>query len=540
MTADGRPLTTDEGARGRTLIPGTWNLAPHTAVGGRWSAVVLIAFALRLRGLFANTFHADEALFASWARLIAVWRDPLLLTQPVDKPPLLFYSQALFYPLFGPVEWAARLPSLLASLLLIPLTAQLAWRLGGDRLAAFIAAAVVAVAPLAVQFSATAFSDPLLTLWLTAALALVVPSPLGRGLGRGAARPGWAGLCLGLALATKYQAALFLPLVVGLAWLSGWRAREWARALAGLAVVLAVVALWAAARADGAGLVARQWANVGGLRLAWSWELGPRLAEQVRLWWLGLGGPLLALGGVALAGVAVSRRARARLGAADGLLALFVLAYALLHWLWAVPAWDRYLLPVLPIVAALLGRGVEAVVGLKKKETTDYTDFTDFQNPKSVESVKSVVHSLLGPAITGLLIVVVVLHLPVAANARAGRYSIGGQPAADGGAAAVALALVDAPYGTVLYDHWYSWHWRYQLFDSRVYVSWFPHADALLADLAAFGGSGPARYVALPGDGSAAPVQRRLGEAGYRLVAVPGPAEAAMGLWRIESEATDE
>jgi hypothetical protein len=179
-------------------------------------------------------------------------------------------------------------------------------------------------------------------------------------------------------------------------------------------------------------------------------------------------------------------------------------------------------------------------VGLKKKETTDYTDFTDFQNPKSVESVKSVVHSLLGPAITGLLIVVVVLHLPVAANARAGRYSLGGQPAADGGAAAVALALVDAPYGTVLYDHWYSWHWRYQLFDSRVYVSWFPHADALLADLAAFGGSGPARYVALPGDGSAAPVVRRLGEAGYRLVAVPGPAEAAMGLWRIESEATDE
>ena len=45
------------------------------------------------------------------------------------------------------------------------------------------------------------------------------------------------------------------------------------------------------------------------------------------------------------------------------LVALFVLAYALLHWLWAVPAWDRYLLPVLPIVAALLGRGVAAVWG---------------------------------------------------------------------------------------------------------------------------------------------------------------------------------
>ncbi len=352
------------------LATGNWQLTTSNFL----PVLVLLGAALRLRGLFANTFHADEALFASWARLIAVWRDPLLLTQPVDKPPLLFYSQALFYPLFGPVEWAARLPSLLASLLLIPLTAQLARRLGGDRTAAFIAAAVVAVAPLAVQFSATAFSDPLLTFWLTAALVLVmpspdptrragdgVPSPFGRGLGRGSSRPFWAGLCLGLALATKYQAALFLPLLVGLAWLSGWRAREWARGLAGLAAVLAVVVLWGAARADGPGLVARQWANVGGLRLVWSWELWPRLAQTARLWWLGLGGPLLALGGAALAGVAVSRRARARLGAADGLLALFVLAYALLHWLWAVPAWDRYLLPVLPIVAALLGRAVSAL-----------------------------------------------------------------------------------------------------------------------------------------------------------------------------------
>ncbi|MBK7219190.1 MAG: glycosyltransferase family 39 protein [Candidatus Promineofilum sp.] len=306
----------------------------------------------------------------------------------MDKPPLLFYSQALFYPLFGPVEWAARLPALLASLLLIPLAGMLARRLGGGRVAAVVAAAVVAVAPLAVQFSATAFSDPLLTFWLTAALVVVLARP-------GRARPGLVGLCLGLALATKYQAALFLPLVVGLAWLRGWGRREWARGLAGLAVVVALLLLWGAARADGAGLVARQWANIGGLRPAWSWELWPRLVEGARLWRLALGWPLLALGGVTAAAVALSRRARARLGAADALLALFVVAYLLLHWLWAVPAWDRYLLPVLPIVAALLGRGVEAVVGLKREEPTDFTDCTDYKTKKSVESVKSVVTSLL-------------------------------------------------------------------------------------------------------------------------------------------------
>ncbi len=90
---------------------------------------ILAAFALRLPGLFANTFSADEALFATWARYIATWRDPLLLTQLVDKPPLAFYLQALFFPFFGPVEWAARLPNFIAGLLLIPLTVRLYRRL---------------------------------------------------------------------------------------------------------------------------------------------------------------------------------------------------------------------------------------------------------------------------------------------------------------------------------------------------------------------------------------------------------------------------
>ena len=158
--------------------------------------------------------------------------------------------------------------------------------------------------------------------------------------------------------------------------------KGWGRDIYAFALALQML-LWGAARAEGAGLVARQWANIGGLRPAWSWELWPRLVEGARLWRLALGWPLLALGGATLAGVALLRQARARLGAADGLLALFVVAYLLLHWLWAVPAWDRYLLPVLPIVAALLGRGVEAVAGLKREGTTDSADFADYQKKKS-------------------------------------------------------------------------------------------------------------------------------------------------------------
>ncbi|MCB0008936.1 MAG: hypothetical protein KDE04_20860, partial [Anaerolineales bacterium] len=71
--------------------------------------LILLGVWLRLPGIWANTFHADEALFATWARHIAVWKDPLLVSQLVDKPPLLFYLQALFYPLLAtPAGWPAR------------------------------------------------------------------------------------------------------------------------------------------------------------------------------------------------------------------------------------------------------------------------------------------------------------------------------------------------------------------------------------------------------------------------------------------------
>ena len=87
-------------------------MMPVTYKQFKWGVllITLMGAFFRFPGLFENTFAADEALFAMWARYIATWRDPLLFNVPtaVDKPPLLFYLQGLFYPLQGPVEWAAR------------------------------------------------------------------------------------------------------------------------------------------------------------------------------------------------------------------------------------------------------------------------------------------------------------------------------------------------------------------------------------------------------------------------------------------------
>jgi hypothetical protein len=92
-----------------------------------------------------------------------------------------------------------------------------------------------------------------------------------------------------------------------------------------------------------------------------------------------------------------------------------------------------------------------------------------------------------------------------------------GQPTADNGTAQIAKVLADAPYGTVLYDHWYSWQWRYQLFDKRVFVNWVAHPEALTADLAVFGHDGNLHYLVLPTGEIAAPVHRVVESADFTL-----------------------
>ncbi|MFN2138119.1 MAG: ArnT family glycosyltransferase [Candidatus Promineifilaceae bacterium] len=446
--------------------------------------LILLAAALRFPALFSNHFHADEALFAAWARLIAIWRDPLLLAQNVDKPPLLFYLQALAYPLFGPVEWAARLPNLAASLLTIPLTAVLAWRFYHHTFTSLMAALIVVSSPLAIQFSATAFTDPLLTAWLMAALLwLALP-----------ARPLWAGLFFGLAVLTKYQAWIFLPLALALAWLYDWQKWQWRRALLGFVPPLALFLLWQFLRSGRLDLWGEQLTNFGGLRLTWSFELLPRLASWSTLWSLSLGSALLPVLFL-VATLALWWQSRGdpdRHSLVDRLLILFVLSYFGLHWLLAVPVWDRYLLPLLPLVALVIARGAALLME---------------RLPVSGR------WALLPAAL--LLILMLLVQAPTALEARAAGLPLGGSPDADQGAWQVAEYLDQAPYGTVLYDHWYSWHWRYSFIDKGVYISWFPHPQALIKDLAVFGRDPGERFLVLPAGDQARPVLRAVAGAGF-------------------------
>jgi 4-amino-4-deoxy-L-arabinose transferase-like glycosyltransferase len=495
-------------------------------------ALVLVAAALRINGLFENTFHADEALFATWAREIAVWRDPLLESQLVDKPPLLFYLQALFYPLLGPEMFAARLPNFIASLMLIPLTAKLAWRLYRSQITMLLAAAFVAFSPMAIQFSSSAFIDPLMSCLVVASLVAVVRGPvLNASQNKDVEEPGWGrlpamgGALFGLAVISKYQAWLFIPLHIGLAAIVGWRRTEWRRWMIGFLPVFGVLVAWELLRSNELTIFETQLQSYGGLRLAWSWELWPRLQAWAFQWSHVLRSPvlemLLLLALPLIVALLIDQHNRP--AALDRLFVLFAVAYSLLMWFIAVPVWDRYVLALLPFVGLVLARVVWRVVAYV---------WTMLALPfRSSPWIKNSI----------ILVPLALIFFQGAAVAAAyrGELPIGATPRADQGAAEISQALANEPYGTVLYDHWYSWQWRYHLFASKVYVSWFPDPDGLVDDLQVFGKDGHQRFIALPDSRLSMPVKRALTESGFSLkhvVSAQGKeGEAGISLYLIET-----
>ncbi len=376
-----------------------------------WALLVLLllgAFALRAYYLAHDRFHADEALYAGWALRI-LDDDPLLLDEPVDKPPLYLYLLAAGMRLLGTSEIAARWPNLAASMLNLALLYRLA-RLLYDRPTGMWAALFLACSPYAVLFARTAFTDPLLVTWTLAALNIIAtrgqsPFPLGRRY-----PPGWEvgwGLFAGLAFATKQHAVFLLPLILGLAWavrparsLRPWPVLKGVLlALLGFALPYAGVTWWDAQRWTLRPSFWQQSAqSYGGLRWAPIAEWGSRLLEwfgwarylvgspvlyvllglgSVTLlvcgWWRGLGRqarmpalqepnhvgrassqiPARVLPAVPPAARADPVERSARL---DRLWAGYGVTYLIAHTVLGFSIWDRYLLPLAPLASLPLAR----------------------------------------------------------------------------------------------------------------------------------------------------------------------------------------
>jgi len=459
----------------------------------RWWLVAALAlsWALRLPPAWQNRFHPDEALYAFWGLLIGSGRDPWLSGVPVYKPPVVPYLVAGSQVLLGNSEFAARYVGLVSGMLVVALSAALGHALFREHRVSILAGFLVAFSPFAILFSGTAFPDTLMVaLGLGACLAAV------RGNG------GWAGVLAGLSFASKQTGLVWAPLALFLGLIFAADGLTFSlRALAGFVLPVGLAAAWDRVRIGqgGVGFWNLGVTGFGGLRLIWPQELW----ERLRGWWGILrylfvspvinGFLMVSVLVLAVRGFVKGRFDRGAL--IDLVLVTFLLAYLFFHWLLAFPIWDRYMLPLVPVMALLLARFSDCLLGLLPRW-------------------KGLSRKALGavPAV----VLLACLARPGLSAARS-LYPVGGDRAVYDGIDEVTAFLRDRPEGTVIYQHWLGWQYAYYLFDAQLFTAYWPTPDWLARDVQAFGQGEDERYITFPSWESKYRVADALRKVGYKL-----------------------
>lgn len=461
-------------------------------------AILLLAFALRVACLTHDRFHADEALYAGWALRI-LDDDPLLLDEPVDKPPLFLYAMAGTFRLFGTSEVAARWINLACSMVGIALVYRLfvhlftlpqvgtecadqrctrthrAGRLrqllnleegskeeGGEIWAALF----LACSPFDVLFARTAFTDPMLSMWWLAGLLAAVQ---GHTL--------LAGLFGGLAMATKQNAVILIPLIPALGLVINRQTRIGAimRALVawgiGLALPWGLTTWWDSARwAIRPGYWDQSVLSYGGLTWASVAEWPERLLDWLSWARYLAGGWTTGLAFVAgVIGLMVAQAAK-RFRLVNALWAVWMTGYLGMHVVLRFSIWDRYLLPLAAPTALLEAQIVRLGYTL---------------------SGSSRIKKWPG-------LVAVLIALAVGGRAAFNGYPVGGEHWAYQGIDRVTAYLkAHAAPDAVLYHHWLRWHYTYYLHGTDFELRWWRDGAHLRQEAAR---TDPAReqYIVLP------------------------------------------
>ncbi|MFQ5576811.1 MAG: ArnT family glycosyltransferase [Anaerolineae bacterium] len=453
-------------------------------------AILCLGLLLPLLPLATNPLHPDEALYAYWAALIASGRDAMLNTVPVDKPPLFIYALALWFKGMGISSAAARLLSLAAHLASIGLTFGLGRTLYNSR-TGLLAAFLLAGSPFSILFAPTALTDPMMVAWvLSAALAAA------------GGRPGWAGLGLGLAAASKQQGVFFVPLILGLLIVSR-RGKQAGRATAVCLLVFAASLLaplvWDAARTRRPGFWLQSSLSYGPLDVGVG-QFPQRLAGFFNLLKLAAASPALnvifAAGLPLLLALGVWGPAQMRGRRADRLLAGFCLLFVLLHAAATFQIWDRYLLGLVPLLALLLARILHLPAALIELRA----------GPTGIRQVAT----LLAAALAAALMVYPVRQ---AVNSR---YPIGGDHGAFYGVAETAAYLRGhAGANVTLYHHQLGTHWRFYLLGFPYDFRFWQSAQDLGRQAAA--NAGGVQYAAFPAWQSTTLVELTLQDRGLTL-----------------------
>jgi 4-amino-4-deoxy-L-arabinose transferase-like glycosyltransferase len=172
------------------------------------------------------------------------WVRPTLQGKPwLEKPPLYYWLAGAGYTVLGETETAARLPSVLASLCLVALTALIGRRLYGAA-AGLHAGFALGTSLLFFVYARAASMDMLLAAGVTGAVGFAGLRLLDLA-GRHAMVAAWA--CAGLATLAKGPLGLLLPVLVMAGYLLAmrrWSALREVISPAGILAFLAVAAPW--------------------------------------------------------------------------------------------------------------------------------------------------------------------------------------------------------------------------------------------------------------------------------------------------------
>ncbi len=250
-----------------------------------------VAAVLYLPGLGRPAlWEPDEGRYAEIAREMVLTRDYVTprddWVRYFEKPPLVYWAEALSIKLAGVNELAVRLPAALATVAEVVVTAALGEAMFGASVG-LAAAMVLGLSPLVFGFARFATLDPALALFITAALAsfrmwACTPGGEDAAGSAGAAGARWFLLASALTAAgtlTKGPVALALTGAIGLAWLAGERRTgaiirmPW---LSAIAVYLAIAAPWFALAA---------WRNPGFLHFFFIHEHIERYLRNVEHGW---------------------------------------------------------------------------------------------------------------------------------------------------------------------------------------------------------------------------------------------------------------
>ncbi len=197
-------------------------------------------------------WEPDEGRYAEIAREMVLTHDYVTprdnWVRYFEKPPLVYWAEAISIKLLGANELAVRLPAAIASVAEVVVTAALGEAMFGAAVG-LAAAMVLGLSPLVFGFARFATLDPALALFITAALGAFWAAARAPGFDSAAGRRWFLGSAAMAAAGTltKGPVALLLTGAAGLAWvLAGRRAREIARMpwLGAIAIYTAIAAPW--------------------------------------------------------------------------------------------------------------------------------------------------------------------------------------------------------------------------------------------------------------------------------------------------------